>query len=146
MWSWYFGWSLVWVIFWLVNGREFLIPFRNEPISHYLSVPFPTNHYPMVIFACTDLTTLIKRNKWMIPDNAAIEIFKTGVTVTNQFIPMINFFFQDATVGCTVKKVWCLSKHTADFHSIVLCILLFCMISLSGEFMILDRSLKQNFK
>ena len=44
----------------------------------------------------------------MIPENAAtaaIEIFKTGVTVTNQFIPMINFFFQDATVGCTVKKV-----------------------------------------
>ena len=92
----------------LIGQREFLITFKNEPISHYLSVPFPTYLCPMVIFPCTDLATLIKRNKCMIPENAAtaaIEIFKTGVTVTNQFIPMINFFFQDATVGCTVKKV-----------------------------------------
>ena len=107
------------MIFWLVTGlshiligeREFLITLKNEPISHYLSVhqyPSPLTFIQWSFFACTDLATLIKRNKCMIPDNAAtaaIEIFKTGVTVTNQFIPMINFFFQDATVGCTAKKV-----------------------------------------
>ena len=82
----------------------FLYPQPNQLCGHNILV----GHYPMVIFACIDLATLIKRNKCMIPDNAAtaaIEIFKTGVTVTNQFIPMINFFFEDATLGCTVKKV-----------------------------------------